>query len=357
MSSKMSKRQQRSFTSKPTSSLPSNPQNQIPTPFTKAPAVLEPILDQFDPSKVYITHIDRHPPDYKKTIFTIPVLLNTSIALLLAWRAYAAAPTYLAILQTFLGYESSETVDVDHTTRGEQFSILGKRVGMILFDFLLVYILGNWPLTFFFEQPANPVTWRWNLGFQKEEVIVRVSRHWGCEDLMKGVKQGEENAFFKTRILPAIDKIYMRKTGYLMMSGSWDLDFQSMLDAHTLISSHKRMQYKDLDHLVIAHMEGIHGWVVWRWEAETDVIEHRRKKVVQFKDSLTKLGKESLFWKWTEIVEEERDRDGGFSTDGQKKVAQRVQEEFAKEGIVFDDLVASIGGLEEVDAEVAGAAT
>ena len=156
MSSKMSKRQQRSFTSKPTSSLPSNPQNQIPTPFTKAPAVLEPILDQFDPSKVYITHIDRHPPDYKKTIFTIPVLLNTSIALLLAWRAYAAAPTYLAILQTFLGYESSETVDVDHTTRGEQFSILGKRVGMILFDFLLVYILGNWPLTFFFNNPPTP---------------------------------------------------------------------------------------------------------------------------------------------------------------------------------------------------------
>lgn len=347
----MSKRQQRGFVSKsPLSSLPSNPQNQIPTPFTKAPAVLEPLLDQFDQSKVYIVHIDRHPPDYKKTIFTIPVLLNSAIAVLLAWRAWTAAPTYLAILQTFMGYESPETVDVDHTTRSEQFWILGKRVLMFLLDFLLVRFLGVWPLTFFFEQPANPVTWRWRLGIKKEEVIVRVSRHWGTADLMEGVKQGEENAFFKTRILPSIDKVYMRKTGYLMMSGSWDLDFESMLDAHTLVEQYGKMQYRDLDHLVIAHMEGIHGWVVWRWEAETDVIEHRRKKVVQFKNSLTKMGKESLFWKWTEIVEDERDRDGGFSVEGQKKVAKRVQEEFAKEGVDFDGVVASIGGLEEVDA-------
>jgi hypothetical protein len=97
----------------------------------------------------------------------------------------------------------------------------------------------------------------------------------------------------------------------------------------------------------------VHGWVCWRWEVEGDVIEHRRKKVVQFKDVLVKLGKESLFWKWAEIVEEERDADGGFSESGQKKVVQRVQEEFEREGVDFEEVVGKIGGLEDVPAPAA----
>lgn len=78
------------------------------------------------------------------------------------------------------------------------------------------------------------------------------------------------------------------------------------------------------------------------------MIEHRRKKVVQFKEALVKMGKESLFWRWAEIVEEERDRDGGFSEEGQKKVVERVQAAFEKEGVDFEEVVGKIGGLEEV---------
>ncbi|OQO10388.1 hypothetical protein B0A48_03684 [Cryoendolithus antarcticus] len=317
---------------------------KIPTPFTASPLRLRPFLDQLDPAKVYITHIDRHPPEYKKQIFTIPVILNAAIALLILWRTYSAGPTYLAILQTLFGYTSSATVDTLRTTRSEQVTILLRRVGMFALDFSVLYFLGVWPVTFFFEQPANPVSYRWKLGFRKEEVVVRVSRHWGSEDLMQGVKQGQENAFFKTRVLPAIDREFMKKTAYLMMGGSWDLDFQSMLDAHALVER-KEVELQDLDRFVLTHMEG-HGWVVWQWEGETDVIESRRQKVVKFKSTLTEMGKESLFWRWTEIVEECRDKDGGFTAEGQRVVVKRVQNEFEKEGVDFEEVVKSVGGLD-----------
>lgn len=322
---------------------------QSPAPFEKTPASLEPFVELLDPAQVYITHIDTHPIEYKKQIFLIPVLLNASIALVLLWRLYTAGPHYFAIAQALLGYASSATVDTIHTTRSEQLWILGRRVGMFLADFLFFRFVGPWPVTFFFEQPANPCTWRWNLGFQPKEIIVRGSRNWGTEELMKGIKQGEENPFFKTRILPAIERNFMKKTGYLMMDRSWDLDFQLMLDAHTLVFKQHRAVLEDLDRIILAYQEGV-GWLRWRWEAVDSTDEDRRKKVVAFKDSLTGMGKESLFWKWTEIVEEERAADGGFTEEGQQKVASRVQKEFADNGVSFEAIMQSIGGMDEMPA-------
>ena len=77
----------------------------------------------------------------------------------------------------------------------------------------------------------------------------------------------------------------------------------------------------------------------------------RRKKVVLFKEQLTKMGKESLFFAWMNIVEEERDADGGFTAAGQVKVAERVQHEFEKNGVDFDELTRNVGGLEELSAK------
>lgn len=324
----------------------------IPTPFSLAPTSLEPFLDRLDPSKVYIAHIDRQPAPYKKQIFLIPVVLNGAIAVLIAWRLYTVLPVYWAMVEAMLGYMSSATVDPSTTTRREQFWILAQRVGMMLVDFLLLRFIGPWPMTFFLEQPANPVSWRWSLGFLKEEVVVRVSRHWGTEELMQGVKQGEENAFFKTRVLPAIERQQMRKTGYLMMDQSWDLDFELMLDAHALAKA-DQLKFRDIDHIVFAYQEGS-GWLQWQWRgegADVDIVEERRKKVVMFKEKLTDIGKESLFWRWMEIVEEERDRDGGFTPERQQNVAARVQAAFEKEGVDFDELTKSIGGLEEIPAK------
>jgi uncharacterized protein with GYD domain len=112
----------------------------------------------------------------------------------------------------------------------------------------------------------------------------------------------------------------------------------------------KEVVLKDLDKVVFAHVESV-GWVVWRWEGEEAqglMGEERRRKVVAFKEKLTSLGKESLFWTWTEIVEEERDVDGGFSREKQERVAERVKRAFEKEGLEFDEVVRSIGGLDEM---------
>lgn len=320
----------------------------IPLPFTKAPASLEPFTERLDPAKVYLTHIDRLHPDAKKQIFLIPVLLNGGIAVLLLWRIYTAVPMYWAILLTLLGYASAATVDTARTTRNEQLWILARRTLMFLVDFLLFRFVGPWPLTFFFERPANPVTWRWKLGFRQEEVVVRVSRSWGTEELMKGVKQGSGNAFFKTRIMPAIEKQNMRRTGYLLMDKSWDLDFELMTDAHTMASqSDAKIKFDGIDHYVFAFLDGT-GWLCWQWEMNDDIIEERRKKVVLFKEKLTKMGKESLFWSWMEIIEDERDADGGFTPERQKKVASRVQSAFEKEGVDFEQVMGSVGGIEEL---------
>ena len=172
--------------------------------------------------------------------------------------------------------------------------------------------------------------------------------------MLEGVAEGEQNVFFTGKILPAIERSFVRsKTGYLMMDGTWELDYASMLDAHTLVER-KEMEFRDVDRVVLACLPGQHGWVCWRWEVEGDVIEHRRKKVVQFKEVLTSLGAESAFFRWAEIVEEERDADGGFSEAGQQRVVERVQAEFEKRGIDFDEVVNKIGGLEEVVNKIGG---
>ena len=348
MSSNTSKRSNASKKSPKTNSSFKPATEEIPTPFEKAPQSISPFLDQLDPSKVYITHLDRHLTDYKKQIFLMPVLINTTVALLLAWRIYSAAPTYLALAQALLGYTSSATVDTATTTRNEQIWTILRRTGMMLFDFLVFRFIGVWPLTFFFEQPANPVTYRWKLGFHANEVVVRVSRNWTGADLMKGVKQGEENPFFKTRVLPAINRDQMKKTAYLMMDGSWDLDFQLMLDAHTLTSPpDRKFSPDDLDKLVLTHQDA-HGWLAWRWETGKDEVEERRKKIVMLKEVLTKMGKESLFWKWMEIVEDERDADGGFTAERQRRVAERVQSAVEGEGVDFEEIVNGLGGLEDM---------
>ena len=163
---------------------------------------------------------------------------------------------------------------------------------------------------------------------------------------MKGTKRGDQNPYFKTRILPAIDGEFMKKTGYLMMDGNWDLDFGLMQDAQYLVNE-KEMHTHDLDKLVLAHQDNV-GWLAWRFEQEVDVQDENRRKMQAFRDMLSGMGKESLFWKWQEIVEDERDADGGFTPEAQRRVATRVAEAFSKEGVDFEEVMKSVGGVEEM---------
>jgi hypothetical protein len=318
-----------------------------PPPFLKAPAALEPFVESLDGNHVYIVHVDRFPAGFKKRIFTVPVLLNVTIAALLVWRVYAILPTYLAIFTSVIGLDSSATIDTASKTKSHLAWVLTKRVAMFMFDFVLGRFILPWPVTFFLEAPANPCYWRIKVGFRDQEVAVRISRDWGTEELLAGVKTGGDSPFFTTRILPAIERNFMRqKTAYLMMGKDWDLDFGAMVFAHRLIDD-KKNSLQDFEKSVLAYSEH-HGWLYWPVHKldEEGSEEENRKKIVALKDRLTVMGKESLFFRWIEIVQYESSRPGGFTQERQVETYKKVQEEFEKHGVDFRELLEKVGGLD-----------
>lgn len=317
-----------------------------PAPFTTLPSTLQPLTDSLNTRHVYIIHLDRFPAAFKRQIFTVPVLLNVVIAVLLAWRIYFILPTYLAIFASVIGQPSSATIDKSTHTTAQLVWVVLKRTAMFAVDFLLLKFIGPWPVSFFLEAPGNPCLWRWRVGFRHTEIVMRVSRNWGTEELMEGVKTGEESAFFKMRILPAIERQYMRaKTGYLMMDKNWDLDFATMVDATRLVDEGK-VELREFEKSVLAWSEK-DGWLIWQvWKLDEDGKEEEsRKKIVALKDALTKMGKESLFFRWVEIVQYESSQ-GEFTPQRQRKTLEEVKRAFQDQGVDFDELVDSIGGLE-----------
>lgn len=324
-----------------------------PAPFTKAPTSLEPFLEHLDPAQVYLVHVDNFPVDFKKRIFTVPVILNLSIALGLLWRLLAAAPVYMALIASVLGRDSPETVDTATKTNKQLVWLLLKRTLTFAFDFVLFRFISPWPFTFFFESPANPVYWRWKIGFRNLEVVVRESRKWGGEELLRGVKQGSESPFFKTRIQYAIDNELLRtKTGYMLMDKNWDLDFHAMIAAHQFLDQ-KKIPLKEFGKSVLAFDEGLGGWTIWQvWKIDDEgADEENRKKIVALKDRLTAMGKENLFFRWIEIVQYESGQSGsgpqsGFTPERQQITLKKVQEAFTEQGVDFEALIRDVGGLE-----------
>lgn len=258
MSKRTQKRQQPSLKGHPDAQSHDEP----PLPYTVASSDLQPFLSTLDQSLAYILHVDSLPWQSKRRIFTVPVLLNITIAALLCWRAYAIIPTYLRMLLSMIGYTTSATVDVPSKTTYQLVQITLVRTLSFLFDFILFRFIAPWPWTFFLERPGNPVLWRWRVGFRDREIIIRVSRRWGCEELLKGETKGDKNPFFKVRVLPAIDKNYIRgKTGYLMMSKYWDLDFAAMVRATQLVDD-GTMTLEHFEKTVLVWDEGL-GWLAW----------------------------------------------------------------------------------------------
>lgn len=317
-----------------------------PPPFAKAPTTLTPFLDALDKRHVYIAHVDRFPIDYKKRIFAVPVALNVAIVVGLIWRIYSIYPTYLAIFASVLGYETPATVDTSSRPTSTLIWIVLKRSLMFMLDFVLIRFIGPWPLSFFFESPCNPCLWRWNVGFRKEEIAVRVSRGWGTEELMQGVKSGEGSPFFQTKILPHIDRTYMRqKSAYLMMGKEWDLDFELMVYATQLVDK-KTFALNEFQKTVFAHSDE-YGWLAWQvWKLDDEGAEEdTRKRILELKDKLTAMGKESLFFRWIEIVQYESAQ-GDFTPARQMATLTKVEEMFDEQSINFRELIESVGGMD-----------
>ncbi|CAN9310833.1 unnamed protein product [Alternaria alternata] len=336
----------------------SSSKKAIPQPFTAAPAELDTLLSTFDRSLVYISHVDVHPAWFKRRIFAVPVLLNTTILALILWRLYAIGPHYWAIILSVLGNHNETTIYWATTPWATLIWRVGKRMLMFMLDFLLFRFVALWPYTFFVEQPGNPVSWRWNVGFRDDEVYVRVSRSWGAKDLLGEAeggsgRAGADNPFFKTRVLPAVDKSRLReKTGYLLMDADFDLDFFGMVAATQLLDR------KDitLDHLrksvfvYVGDPETENGqWAVWEFAKLDEGSEtEARDKVIQFKERLTAMGKESLFFRWVELIQYESNAPGGFTQERQIAAAEKVKKMFEDEGVDFEVFEKEIGGMHDI---------
>jgi hypothetical protein len=323
----------------------------IPPPFSPAPSKLTPFLETLDPRKIYITHIDTHPAWFKRRIFTVPVLLNLGILSLLIWRALAILPWYIALLRGVLAPTNSTAGLDGRDTWGAFIWLIVKRAVVFLIDYLLITIVWPWPISFFFEQPGNPVVWRWNIGFQDREAVVRQSRNWGSEELLGGSKKGGESPFFKTRLLPAVEKDrIIGKTGYLLMDKDFDLDFKGMVDAHKLLSQDK-LSLRDIHMRVFMHAgdESDGQWLVWDVEGTADEdlgsegTEEGKKKILEFRDRLTAMGKEELFFKWVELVQEETSKPGGFTKERQFEAGLKVQALFEEYGLSFEEFAREVG--------------
>lgn len=318
-----------------------------PRPFAPAPATLAPFLAILDKSKVYITHIDTQPRGFKTQVFAVPVLLNLAITALLAWRAYYAIPTYYLYILTILGNQTTQTVDADALTSMQLLGVILRRTAMIAFDYVLATIILPWPFGFFLDFPGNPVTWRWQVGFKDAEIVVRESRGWGADDLVTGNRKGADSPFWANRIAPAVEMQYIRgKTGYVMMGKDWDLDFERMIWAEEFVKN-DGLGLGVFRTKVLVYMDGP-GWLSWTADWEDDDSDdsnelEARTKIQQFHERLTRVGKESLFFRWIELIQYQTNSQGGISRES---LLGQAREMFGEQGIDFDAFANSLGGVE-----------
>ena len=289
-----------------------------PAPFSRPPSSLAPFLSGLTPGRIYITHIDAHPPAFKRQIFLVPLLTNTVILLLLCWRIYAAAPGYVASISAFFEPISSSParpisssparpVSLPLSTRAWAFV---RTAAVVLADWGLGALAWAWPHGFFFGTPASPLLWRWSVRFAPREVVVRVSRRWS-----QGLDptRDADLALVRDKVLPAVDRHFMEpRTGYMMLSRDWDLDYEAMLAAHALVGEEDvddddnkgerdggdvrnqaretetdehdpEPKMEDFRKSVFVHVPP-YGWVVWDvWRLDEGTEDERRRKIVTFK--------------------------------------------------------------------------
>lgn len=346
----MTKNVNRRLTKPPTTSA-----HAVPAPFQPAPPNLSPFLSYLSKDSVYITHFDRHPSAFKKQIFAVPVLLNFAILMGIVWRIYFVLPWYFSLLATF---SQGPTIMEQSFSRNIVLAIL-RRVVTFVIDYVLITIVAPWPYSFFLEQPGNPVSWRLTAGFRHSEIIVRISRKWGSEDLMGGFKKGGDSPFFKTRLLPALMPPKMQKTGYLLMDKDWDLDFGLMVTATHLLDKSTVKEYQ-LDRRVFAWVgdDQTGQWTMWDEKAfaektverveemeEASTTEHR-EKIFQIQSKMQEMGKEDLFFKWVELIQYESTRPGGFTQERQLEAGAKVQALFEEHGVDLEEFEKAVGGMQ-----------
>ncbi|OTB12547.1 hypothetical protein K445DRAFT_320985 [Daldinia sp. EC12] len=308
-----------------------------PAPFKKPPEVLQPFLETLDEKCVYITHIDSHPRDFKQKIFFVPTLMNIALTAALLYRIWYIGPYYLRIFVSVLGYPNETTMVVDEMEWNEIIPEVAVRAFNFMLDFLLFVFVWSWPFDFVIGgEHGSPIMWRWHVGFRDREVVVRRSRKW-VEAAGDFVNDEGARSLFMSRIGMATSPMLINeKTGYLLMTADWDLDWAAMVDANDMVD--EKMAAIEAFKLVVLLFHEEYGWLcVDTKTGENGEEDERRRQVFAFRDALAAVGKEALFYRWIEIVQFETSRPGGFTPDKQEKAAQEIRDLFSKEGINFDE--------------------
>ncbi|KAK4042955.1 hypothetical protein C8A01DRAFT_13455 [Parachaetomium inaequale] len=333
------------LTPSPKPTTPSSP----PHPFTPAPPSLTPFCATLPRGHVYITHVDPRPAAFKRKLFLVPVALNLAVIALFLWRMWYIAPYYAALLTSGLGYPNETTLRAADLSYAELGRVVLRRAATFLLDFVLGVFVWPWPWEFFVGTTGreSPIFWRWRVGFRGQEVYVRRSREsWDgvlreegvdlFDEEARAAREGRDGILARVRAATS-PMLMQQKTGYLTMDGEWDLDWRGMVDA-TRLADKKEVALEAFGTVVLLH-HGKFGWVsVDLGKGENVEQDERRRQVMLFKDALSTLGKEDLFFRWVEMIQFETTQPGGFTHEKQVAAAQKIRDLFKSNGVDFDEL-------------------
>lgn len=249
-----------------------------------------------------------------------------------------------------MGVVNEATLSTSQMTRRELVEE-GARRALKFFGDLCIYVfLWPWPRAFFFgfgTSDGNPVSWRLAVRFREKEIAVRRSRRWDeiVGDVVAGEEKGKE--VFEENVMGATSGMWMReRTAYLMLNKQWDLDWRLMILATKMVDKNV-MTLEDFRTTVLVHSK-LFGWVTFGAQDVSGSVmeEEGRKKIMAFKDELTAMGKENLFFRWIELIQYESSQPGGFGPERQAAATAKAKEMFESQGVDFEKFWAKIGGME-----------
>ncbi|CAD6501315.1 BgTH12-01567 [Blumeria graminis f. sp. triticale] len=328
----------------------SPPELNCDVPFSKAPSSLTTLLSKLEKSCIYITHIDKKPKDFKLKIFMVPLLTNVVIIGLLLWRVKAIGPWYIRIIWSLLGHPNELTVNVAQSSMSTLSQEIFQRFLVFMIDLILYLFLWHWPREFFAgSRNGNPFSWRLAIGFREKEIVVRRSRISNFDfDRINEIEEDKKVLLYM--IQKAIDPLYMNdKTGYMMINKEWDLDWNAMSTATSLIDKNT-LSFDDFKTTAILLHSKKHGWLTFKsCNTTVDRDEGRNVKmnIIKFRDELNAMGKESLFIKWVKLVEE-ASQTGDFGAEQQNLTMAKVKVMFENEKVDFEKIWAKASGPDEV---------
>lgn len=347
----MGKSSRRKKTPSPSSGTSTPPSGPIP-PFTNAPEILKPFVEPLSQQEVYLVHIDTTHTDQKWQTFLVPTIVNILVAVVIAVRVYMAFSTYPALVKTLFGLQSALSVDTATVSWMQQAALVLRRTGAIFIDYFLVTLFLSWPFNFV----LGPVRWRRAVGFRDREIIVRRSASSWSRKLVRN-KWIRDNEAMRDKIVAAVTPERIGKTGYLLVDADWDLDYDAMICAHGLVDRIRKGDGVQLDEFrtaVLVHTD-TDGWLIWRvGDENTPAGQQRseqRDQILAYKDKLTEMGKEDLFFRWVEMVQWESSQPGGFTPARQKSAMLQAKQMFEEENVNFSGFWDDLGGMEGIDIE------